>query len=99
MKTAVYKNENYILSFDGDVIFCRVEAHIRAISELAGKFEVLIKEIQLDPNEEKFSIYLVSLMNAEQLEQIRIILQGLVLTELVPQAYSIFYSSTEFIET
>lgn len=99
MKTAVYRNKNYILSFNGDVIFCEVLVHIRALSETAGRFEVHIKEIQLDPNEEKFSIYLVSLLNAEQLEQIRILLQGLLLSELVPQAYSIFYSSTEFIET
>lgn len=93
MKTALYRNPSYCLSFGDDCIFLDVEVAITREHEQRSDFFAVVNRAQLVPGQQDFAIYLLNYLSAEKLQVFKDDLHSRLLVELKPQLFSLFYSS------
>jgi len=92
MKISTYSNPHYCLSFGKDTIFIDLVVEITRLNEVDRTCTMVIKKAQLDGSEEEFPAYLCSLLTGEALVKLQARIDELLVAELTPSLFSLFYS-------
>lgn len=92
IKTSLYENASYCLSFNGDTIFLDIRVEIQRITTEAGEvYKAKVLSAQLNGVEEGFPIFLVSLLPSAALEKVNERLHEMLVAELSPSLFTLFY--------
>lgn len=92
-KSALYKKPSYCITFgEDDVIFVDLTARITEENSVHGMYSLEILECPLS-KEMEFSRYLASLLSTDSLENLHTTIKELLVAELTPNLFSLFYVS------
>ena len=91
MKLSTYSNPHYCLSFGNDTVFLDIVVDIIEVNQLGKEFRIVIKKAQLDGSQEAFPLFLCGLLQTEALVAVQARIDELLLAELTPVAFSLFY--------
>ena|SRR5688572_14458843 len=90
-KTSRYTKQDYVLSFNGDVVYLDIEVLIHREAEL-GPFLLEIVKSQVDCKEMAFACYLIEHVSAEGLLRLNDMIKNLLTVELMPSLFTLFYA-------
>jgi hypothetical protein len=90
-KTSRYSKKDYVLSFDGDVVYLDIEVLVHRESE-TGPFLLEIVQSQVDCKEMAFACYLIERMTSEGLAALNTNIKVRLVEELTPSLFTLFYA-------
>lgn len=90
-KTSSYKRKDYVLSFNGDVVYLNIEVLIHRESE-TGPFLLEITKSQIDCKEMAFACYLIDRMTGHGLAELNELIRVKLTEELTPSLFTLFYA-------